>query len=55
MAKRIKKEVVISDEDLLGASEVTVEVTEEVVAVVKTSKEKKLLGYHPISGEEVWN
>jgi hypothetical protein len=55
MARKKKvEEEVIKDDDLLG-TEVVVEVKEpEVVAEISPKKEKELLGYHPITGEEIW-
>lgn len=64
MAKKAKKET-IKEDDLLG-SEVTVEDLEKVTEAAKEkgikteqpsvekSKDKVLLGYHPITGAEVW-
>jgi hypothetical protein len=55
--KKAKAEETIIDEDLLGSE---IEIKEpEIVAVIKqpsveTSKNKTFIGYHPISGEEVW-
>jgi hypothetical protein len=47
-----KAEAVEELEDLLGKSEVTIEVKEpEIVAQIKS---KKFLGRHPITKEEIW-
>ena len=58
MAKKKKVEPVIevqeSEVDLLGTPEVEVKVTEEGKAELHPKKEKKLVGYHPITGAEVW-
>lgn len=58
MAKK-KKETTpeVNDIDLLGGNVAEIEVEEpEVVAVINTvKKEKKFLGFHPITKEEVWN
>jgi hypothetical protein len=47
-----------TDPDLLGGSDVAVEIKEtpsEVIAEIKpVEKEKIFLGYHPITGKEVW-
>lgn len=40
-------------EDLLEVKTEVI-VTEEVVAQVQPVKEKKMVGYHPITGKEVW-
>lgn len=53
-----KMEAIDELEDLLSVAEeveTVVEVTEDQVAQIKpVKKEKKLLGFHPITGEEVW-
>ncbi len=55
MAKKAKKEIEIKEDELLGGNVAEVEVTEEVKAVIKpVKKEKTFLGYHPITGVEVW-
>lgn len=61
MAKKIKKtiesvESELDDVSLLGGSVAEITIKEpEIVAVIKpTKKEKILLGFHPITGAEVW-
>lgn len=44
-------EVVTVEEDLLHTDVV---VTDDVVAQITPTKEKTLLGYHPITGVEIW-
>lgn len=44
-------DLVPMDEDLLSTEVV---ITEEVVAQIVPTKEKTLLGYHPITGVEIW-
>jgi adenosyl cobinamide kinase/adenosyl cobinamide phosphate guanylyltransferase len=43
--------VIHVDEDLLSTDVV---VTDEIVAQIVPTKEKTLLGYHPITGVEIW-
>jgi topoisomerase IA-like protein len=49
MAKAKKKVEEVKDEDFFGDTTPAVEEKE-----VEKSKDKVLLGYHPITGEEVW-
>lgn len=52
VSEKEKAEIVDELDDLL---EVSVEVKEpEVVAQINPVKEKKFVGYHPITNEEVW-
>lgn len=61
MAKKSKKKSIesvesdLDDTSLLGG-DIEIAVKEpEIVAVIKPAKKDKiLLGYHPITGEEVW-
>lgn len=48
-----KAEVIDELEDLLEVNTEVI-VTPEVVAQVQPTKEKKFVGYHPITKEEVW-
>lgn len=64
MAKRKPKNEVVKEtieekiDELIGGNveeeQVEVKVTEEVVAQIVPVKEKRFLGYHPITKEEVW-
>lgn len=56
MAKRKKKVEEVSGEELLsGETEVKVVETEtEVKAEIHPKKEKKFIGRHPITKEEIW-
>jgi len=49
MAKKAKIKEEIKDEDLLGDS------PKEEQPSVEIPKDKVLLGYHPITGDEVWS
>jgi len=53
MAKKAKKEI-IKEEDLLGSDSSNCTPPQEEQPYVEPSKNKVLLGYHPITGAEVW-
>jgi hypothetical protein len=57
MAKKVKKEIIIEpiliDEDLL--SDPIKEPIQVKEPYVEIAKDKVLLGYHPITGAEVWS
>jgi hypothetical protein len=60
MAKKAKKEIIVDpilfDEDLLGNSVAEEGVTfEQIKKAVEKNEAKVFLGYHPITGAEVWS
>lgn len=57
MAKKKAEKPVVETQDVPTEellSGVEIEVTPEVVAKVSPKKEKKFVGYHPVTGEEIW-
>jgi hypothetical protein len=51
--KGSKNKAEVIEDDLLS-TEVEVVVTEDVVAQITHKTEKEFIGYHPVTGDEVW-